>query len=132
MLKEFLAYLAAETGRVIGDTLQKGQFVQGAPDTCSMVKRGSSPGPWFSPSITQARFQILTRAKEEDDADTEAQVFYDLLHGKTGIRFPIVAGGPQFVAETIIADSTPQSIGRDKNGRWEFSVNYTIQMKEET
>lgn len=76
--------------------------------------------------------QVLSRAKNYTAARDNSYLVYNRLHQNTGQELPVVAGvvsGASFIAMSIIASNVPASIGQDEKGRWQFSTNFIVRIR---
>lgn len=73
-------------------------------------------------AVDEPRFQIRCRGTSTDARipGQLAQNIYDALHGMTSRRLP----GGTWLALIAATQSTPIYIGRDKNSRFEYTVNF--------
>ncbi|MEV1204444.1 minor capsid protein [Microbispora rosea] len=102
-----------------------------APDRCMAVARyggaeSDSRNPWDQPSI-----QIRCRGSAVDarEAEADAEAVYDALHG-LGMRELTPDG--TWLQLAICGGGGPVYIGRDTNGRHEFTVNVRMDIDHET
>ena len=82
------------------------------------------------PDYVGKMIQVISRAKTYFDARDDAREIFNVLHGMAGWTLSAVSPATQnYEAMTIEALADPQSIGQDKKGRYEFSVNYIFRIK---
>lgn len=72
--------------------------------------------------ITEPRIQIRVRGTADDgrDAERTAQDVYQLVHG---LRYRFLAPGGTWLVAAFGVQSGPVYVGRDGNGRHEYTVN---------
>jgi hypothetical protein len=137
MFKEICVFIANKTGLTIGTTLQAGHREQTAPDRCTLIgEAGGGETNYYCPDMANLNIQALTRAKSYFQARDDAWVIYEALTNaggtvpSAGWNMPNISSGPDYLAMVIEAITTPQYIGQDTNGRYEFSVNFIFRMEE--
>jgi hypothetical protein len=75
--------------------------------------------------------QVVTRAMTYFQARDDAWIVFHAFHGTAGLNMARLEGsGEDYLAMTIEAISTPQYIGQDVNGRYEFSTNFIFRCEE--
>ncbi|ABB15430.1 minor capsid protein [Carboxydothermus hydrogenoformans] len=86
------------------------------PDDCvALFETGG-----FKPELVTAAlveyptFQVMVRGSEYQSARQRINEIYKTLHGNTSIFY------------LIAAQQSPAYLGTDKNGRYEFSVNFKV------
>ena len=142
MLKEFAEFIESKTSFVVGTTLQVGFQPLESPDRCSSILESIGGVPYFDiPGKIDKTFQILsrsTRGKEANifDARDDAWEIFNALTANlpgliksSGWTLPIVVVGVEYVADTIEAMNDPAYIGQDKQGRFEYSTNYIVRLR---
>lgn len=132
MFREICVFIKTQTG--FGEPyIQEGHRVVSAPPRCALISEagGAETFPDL-PDQANMMIQIVTRGRTYFEARDDAWVFYNALHGEAGWNLPNVGpgSGPDFLAMTIDAVTTPQYIGQDQNGRFEFSTNYIFRMEQ--
>ena len=141
MLKEFCEFIEDKTSFVVGTTLQVGHRPQSAPDRCNAVLE-TVGGETFpeDPSRVDIVFQILSRSERGGTASiwqarADAWEIFKALTGDTAgvIRsaqwtLPVV--DDSYVAMVIEAISAPAYIGQDEQGRFEYSTNYLVKIRD--
>uniref|UniRef100_A0A6M3M3E4 Tail protein n=1 Tax=viral metagenome TaxID=1070528 RepID=A0A6M3M3E4_9ZZZZ len=131
MFKEICTLIQTLTGLTIGSSLQVGHRAQKAPDRCTLVgEAGGGETNFYCPDMANLNIQIITRAKTYFQARDDAWLAYFFLHGTSGWNMPNTGSGPDYLAMTVEAMTTPQYIGQDENGRFEFSTNYIFRCEE--
>lgn len=93
-----------------------------APDVAIAVAPYQSNEASIRVAVDEPRFQIRCRGTSTDARipGQLAQNIYDALHGMTSRALP----GGTHVALIAGTQSTPIYIGRDKNSRFEYTVNF--------
>jgi hypothetical protein len=131
MIKELAQYIEDNTDFVIDTDLFAGFRPADAPDRCVVVleSTGGAVNSYF-PDAGEKLIQILSRATSYWDARVDIYTVFDLLKSKAQITFPIIVSDTAYKAEFIEAQSFPQSIQQDEEGRWEFSANFIIRIRE--
>lgn len=136
MLKEFCEFIEDRTTFIVGTTIQVGFRPQEAPDRCSVVLESIGGAPSFDlPDRIDQSIQILSRGNDLWEARDDAWEIFNALTGNVpGViqsaqwTLPVVDGA--FVACVIEAISSPQIIGRDDRGRFEYSTNYIVKIRD--
>ncbi|AWB45276.1 hypothetical protein DCC85_14275 [Paenibacillus sp. CAA11] len=111
------AYLrSAVPGNYVGN-----EFLAASPDDCAYTRitGGYNPSQWTSKR--RPSFQIVLRAKSAAAAETQANAIYDDLHGKAAFSL----GGTR-VVKCVADQSAPIYLGKDANGRTQYSLNFTL------
>lgn len=125
MFQEICNLVADLTGLTKGADLQVGHRLPGAPDRCTLIgESGGGESNFYCPDIINLNIQAVTRAKTYFQARNDAWVVFNVLHGTAGWNMLSVGSGPDYLVMAIEAMTTPQYIGQDENGRFEFSCNY--------
>lgn len=101
-----------------------------APDEAIAIARyggseSDSLNPWDEVGI---QFRIRGPAVDARTAETKAQALYDALHG---IGYRALPGGT-WLQLAIATGGGPIYIGRDTNGRHEFTVNLRCELQRTT
>ncbi len=131
MLKQITTYVANNTSYVIGTDLFAGTRPDTAPDKCVTILETGGGAPVFDlPDYLDKMVQVLTRGKSYFEGQELAQEIYDLLHGKAGITTPTVDEETYYI-NAIEALMSPQSIGQDEKGRFEFSTNFVFRIQDQ-
>lgn len=141
MLKEFAEFIEDRTSFVVGTTLQVGFQPQDAPNRCNAILESVGGESFFDlPGRADVVFQILSRSTRGKlanifDARDDAWEIYNALVGNTagiiksaGWTFPVV--DKAYVADVIEAVAIPAYIGQDEQGRFEYSTNYLVKLRE--
>ena len=128
MLKELCEYIELNTSFVIGTTLQTGHRVPTAPDECIVVLETGGNANFYLPGSKDWSVQILTRAKTYFTARANAYIIHDLLQSKAGIYPPAIDNAYCF--QVMQSKDMPAPIGQDKNNLFEFSQNFSIQLRD--
>jgi len=103
------------------------------PDRCTTLLENAGGSVYFDlTDRVDKMLQVLSRAIDYTDAETDALTIYDELHGNAGLRLPTpdVSSGTLYVAMTIQAVSAPAPIGQDDKDRWRFSTNYIVRIRD--
>lgn len=140
MIKELAQHVEDQTTLIFtpgsGETqdLYAGPRLPGAPDRSTALLETSPGRP--DPDLAgkyEYLVQVHSRAATYMTARSDAWEVFDALHGKgnAGVTLPSVSGGPQYLTGSIVALATPQSIGQDDNGLYQFSTNYRVMVEEE-
>lgn len=136
MIKEVAKFIANKAGLTIGTDLFEGHRPQGTIDACDVVLE-SSGGSVFPelPERADPVFQVLSRAKTYFTARARAWAIYDAIYrnhgyGSANWTLPIVTVGEEYEAMIIEPLASPQYIGQDEKGRYEFSTNYLMKIKK--
>lgn len=141
MLKEFASFVQSKTSFVKGTTLQVGFTPQTAPDRCNTILESVGGTVYFDkPDRADQVFQILSRSERGKTAsiwqarDDSWEIFNALTGNTPGIlkssgwTLPIV--DKAYIAMIIEAVATPAYIGTDKQGRFEYSTNYIVKIRD--
>lgn len=141
MLKEFAEFIEDKTSFVVGTTLQVGFTPEDAPDRCNTILESIGGTPNFDiPGNIDKTFQVIsrsTRGKEAnifDARDDAFEIFNALTANLPGLiksaqwTFPIV--DKAYIADTIEAVSDPAYFGQDEQGRFKYSANYIVRLRE--
>ena len=132
MFHEICTLIASKTGFVIGSTLQVGHRAQNAPDRYVLVQEtAGGETNFYCPDMANIDIQVLSRAKTYFEARSDIWDVYNALHGTSGWNMPNWTGtGPDYLAMTVEALTTPQYLGVGDNRQHEFSVNFIFRMEE--
>ena len=113
-----------------------GHRPQNIADDCDVVleSAGGSVFPEL-PERADVVFQVLSRAVTYMTARARAWTIYnaiyrDWTYGSAGWILPIVIVGEEYEAMVIEPLASPQYIGQDEKGRYEFSTNYIFKIKK--
>ncbi len=144
MLKEFCKFIASKTSFVVGTTLQVGYTAQLAPDRCNTVLESVGGETFFDiPDRADVVFQILSRSERPGHATTKGiwdarddawEIFNALtanlpgLIKSSGWTLPVV--DKAYIAMIIEAVAIPATIGPDKEGRFQYSTNYLVKIRD--
>ena len=138
MLKEISEFIEDHTSFIIGSTLQTGHRTQSAPDRCICVLEtaGGSVVPEL-PDRVDLNIQVIARGLTYFNAHDDAWAVYDGIYrnfkayAAAGFALPAAGGGAgTLTAMTITPLASPQYIGTDEKGRYEFSTNYIFLVKQ--
>jgi len=141
MLKEFCEFIEDKTSFEVGTTLQVGYRPQDAPDRCNVVIESVGGSVYFDkPDRADQVFQIISRstrgklANMFDARDDAWEIFNALtanlpgLLKSSGWTLPVV--DKAYIAMIIEAVATPAYIGTDEQGRFEYSTNYIVKIRD--
>lgn len=140
MLKEFAEWVEDLTSFTVGDTIQVGFRPQEAPDRCSVIIEtpGGSPISFTPGAVSRVDkvFQIISRSERPGNATTEGMwdarddswEIFNALFANAGFELPVV-DNPYFVMY-VEALTDPQYIGTDENGRYEYSADYIVKIRD--
>lgn len=141
MLKEFCKFIESKTSFVTGTTIQVGYRDPDAPDRCNVVLESVGGEPFFDmPNRADPVFQIISRSERGKLAsmwqarDDAWEIFNALtanlpgLIRSSGWTLPVV--DKAYIAMVIVAVAIPQSIGTDEEGRFEYSTNYIVKIRD--
>ncbi|MGH3323261.1 MAG: minor capsid protein [Streptomyces sp.] len=100
------------------------------PDDAIAVARYGGPESDSRLPYDELALQIRVRGKANDarTAETKAQAVYDGLHGLGMLTLP----GGTWLQLAIAAQGGPIYIGRDDNGRHEYTVNVRAEVSRPT
>ena len=131
MIKELTQYIENGTSFVIDTDLFAGFRPADAPDRCVAVLEptGGAVNSYF-PDAGEKVIQVLTRADSYWDAREDACTVFDLLKSKAQVVLPTILSSRIYKAEFIEAQHFPQSLQQDEEGRYEFSTNFIIRIRE--
>ena len=131
MIRELTQYIENGTSFVIDTDLFAGFRPADAPDRCVAVLEptGGAVNSYF-PDAGEKAIQVLSRAPSYWDARADIYTVFDLLKSKAQITLPTIVSSVTYKAEFIEAQHFPQSLQQDEEGRWEFSVNFIIRIRE--
>lgn len=130
MTKEVFSAIAARTGFVMGVTLHLNWWPQTAPDRSLVVAFNGGRTVAELPDRQDLFVQVLSRAKDPNDAYVDTMTAFTALHGKAGIAMPVLVSGQAWEAMMIEALTAPQYLGEDERGRHLWTTNYLWQMKD--
>lgn len=141
MLKEFCKFIQSKTSFVTGTTLQVGFRPESAPDRCNVVLESVGGEAFFDmPNRADPVFQIISRSERGKLAsmwqarDDAWEIFNALtanlpgLLKSSGWTLPVI--DKAYIAMVIVAVAIPQSIGTDEEGRFEYSTNYIVKIRD--
>lgn len=145
MLKEFAKFVQSKTSFVTGTTLQVGHRPQSAPDRCSVILESVGGSPDFDlPDRIDKIFQIISRSEAPGHLTTEGifdarddawEIFNALTGNLPGVlksaqwTFPVVVVGVEYIANVIEALSDPRYMGTDEVGRFEYTADYLVKIR---
>jgi hypothetical protein len=137
MIKPFCEWLATGLSLTIGTTLLEGWRPQDAPNACSVVldRTGSIADPYLLVE-RELHYQILTRDTTYNLGYEAATDIYEWLIAKARRETQLHTGAGETGEEgewTLhnIEGISPQFIGQDGKGRFEFSANYTLRVRKD-
>jgi len=133
MIRELTTYIATQASLTIGSDLFATDRPEDAEAACSVVIDRPSASVVHSTTRTSHMVQVLSRSGVNGswvDAETLATNLYVVLQGLRGVTLPLVDSGSQYYIEVCNAVSKPQPLGRDARGRFEYSTNYLVRIKE--
>jgi hypothetical protein len=130
MFREICQFIKNQAG-LADPYVQEGHRLASAPGRCALISEAAG-GETFPdlPDEADVNIMVVTRAATYLTARADAWVIYTALHGAAGHELPIIDSGPSWLAMTIDAITTPQFIGIDEKGRFEFSCNYIFRMEQ--
>ena len=144
MLKEFAKFVESKTSFVSGSTLQVGHRPLTAPDRCNVIIESVGGSPNYDlPDQIEKVFQIISRSETPghpttkgmwDARDDAWEIFNALTANLPGLiksaqwTLPVV--DKAYVAMVIMALSDPAYIGTDERGRFEYSTNYIVKIRD--
>lgn len=102
------------------------------PDECILVKEtGGDPGVWAR--IKRPTVQIVTRAKSTPRAKELADNIFELINSRFGLILPAITVDttvyPAIHTAQINALQNPFNLGKDSQGRTQFTTNYQVHYK---
>lgn len=132
MIKELTTYIAnGVTGMVIDTNLFAGFRPAEAPSRCvAILEPTGGAVDSYLPDAGDKGVEVLSRAESYWDAREDIYKVFDFLKSKSQVTLPVVVEGTTYIAQFIEANSFPQSLQQDEEGRWEFSVNFTVRIKQ--
>lgn len=115
---DIATYIAANSSLTLDTDLFVADEPVDSPDTCVIII--SSPGSYDTESGLEKRaIQALAKAKTFVDAETEANIVFDLLKNKPG--FDSIDN--IFYSDVL---SAPYPVDRDDRSRYVFTMNFLI------
>ncbi len=124
MIKPFTTYVATLASLTVGTNLFAGWRPATAPDLCTVIlEQVSAQVDPDNKRMREKPVQLLTRGPSYFTARNEAFRVFDLIINITNIT---ITG---WLIHSITGGE-PQSIGQDKEGRYEFSTNVIVRLKE--
>jgi len=125
LASEIARYLSAEGLGVFSDAKGGGDiFVDTMPDAAAsgicVYTTGGSP-PDTATSIARPTLQVLVRGARARETCLRARAILAMLRGLRDIR--LTNGGTRIML-CIARQSEPIPLGRDENGRYQYSVNF--------
>ena len=131
LIKEIAQYLHARSIGVFDEVGSSGDIYLGIlPDTpdrvISIFQRGGQEADPRNEYRT-VLVQVITRSFDKHDGMNLGQSVIDVLSGFHGELIP----GGTHIIDCIAMQSAPVDIGNDAKGRYEWSVNLTIEYKSE-
>lgn len=127
MLVDALAdYLEDEAHGTVATDIFVG-FLPSSPDTLTVVYSTGGPPPDARLGYDNPTFQVRTRGPNPRAAYDRAAAAYALLHGLHDITL-----GSTLLIDCIALQSSPVSIGRDEDGRFEYTQNYRARIRNPT
>lgn len=133
MIQEISEFIEDKTSFDVGVDLFVGHRPQDAPDRCQVLLERTGGVPYFDLSDrADLPIQVLSRAMTYFNARDDAYEIYNAIHGTAGWTLPTITSGESYKAMMIGAQATPQYIGQDDKGRYEFSTNYIFKVKDAT
>lgn len=135
MIYNIQEYLETELpGETVYSNVKNVVTGENVPDRIILVQEtGGQKRAWLR--FTSQSIQIMTRDIDPVKARDLAYQVYETLDNKFGLILPQVTVDGVLYAEKqiaqISAESTPQSLGTDESGRYEFVTNYRFIFSEE-
>ncbi len=131
MFIEICDFIAEKTGFKKGSSLQVGHRPATAPVRCVLIAEagGGDPNP-YSPDMAFLNIQAVSRSRTYFEARSDVWDVYRALHGTGGWDLKGAGSGPDYLIMTIDAITTPQYLGQDEEGRYEFSVNFIFRIEQ--
>ena len=120
--KELTLYVAAQTGLVVGQSINWLFVGQYAPDRLAVIlPAGGDPSrPDTMGNVGEFPFQVSSRDLDPNDCHDLALQIHDVLKQCTGFDL-----GDWFM-HTCIGVTEPQPLGYDPKRRFEFSAQYLV------
>ncbi len=131
MFREICNCIELMTGFVQGTNFFAGWRPDNAPRRC-IVALESAGGEVYGdlPDRVDQHIQIISRGETWEDAREDSYTVFEALHGKCCKVLPIESGSV-WINQIIDALQSPQYIGQDDKGNFEFSTNYVWIMQHE-
>ena len=140
LLTDILTYLDAQdsTLKKLSGTGSTGNLVltelpdrTGVPDTImALYETGGMAPHWAfgstSPVYETAGLQIISRSSLYATAHDRAHIAYKILGGIRNQYLPSTSASTKCLYLDCNPDQPPFSIGKDENGRWLISCNFTV------
>jgi len=131
ILDDVAQYLSTNiTALTLGTNLTKG-YMPDSPDTCTTVFEtgGYRPTHYFTTGTQTRAYEnpgIMVHARSTDQVTARglAESVFTKLDGITNRALPTTTGTHHYVS--IDAVQSPFLVGRDKNDRFVFSVNFDV------
>ena len=123
-LDELGSYLDTENVGIYDATKNRNIFTSiypASPDNCIALLGTIGTTLTSSrdvPALQFPRFQVIVRNTDYDDASTTMQSVRDALHGQVGLALT------SWRVLRLHAEQEGYPIGQDKQGRYEFSINF--------
>lgn len=139
MLKEVAEWIEDLTSFVVGTTIQVGYRPQSAPDRCNVILEtpGGDPISYTPGSMSRNDkvFQIISRSERPGHATTKGMwdarddswEIFNAIFANSGYVLPVIDAA--YFVMYVEAQSDPQYIGFDENGRFEYSVDYIVKLR---
>ena len=125
MIKEIAKLLENNLSLTIGTDLIEGhRRSDTADDSDLLLERTQGVTVPELPDLSDYPFQVLSRGTTYFTARARAYYIHGFLHTQINVDLPEVVSGDKFIAEVIKALADPQYVGKDPEGRFEFSTNY--------
>lgn len=123
---EIAAYIASLGIGTFSDT-GGDIFLAGLPDTpdeCIYIRSTGGPQSYSGLPFDNPTVQIIVRGENLTATEGKAQAIYNALHGYTG---RLTEDG-RWIVSCLGMQSAPADIGKDQNGRIEYSLNFELKV----
>lgn len=124
ILDQLADYLSNQGLGTAGVDIFTGYLPQ-SPDSCLAIIDTGGPVQDIDIPLKDITFQVIVRDTNYTDGRTAMDSVRDALHQKRG--FKVYDGEDYFYF--IYANSAGGHIGRDENGRDEFSINFRARLR---
>jgi hypothetical protein len=133
MIESIALFAENATDLVLGTNLFAGYRPPDAQDDCvAILERVPAMDNPMTPGFLQKPIQILGRATDYYSARALTMLVYNVFFGRdvAGSDLPIVVSGDILWRLLIATGTEPAYIGKDDNGRYEFSSNLILRLQE--
>jgi len=119
MVDDIADYLATAMTRTVGTNITQ-DIMPETPDDCIALTAAGGESPDLVASIEFPTLQVIVRAATRATAKANANTVYTTLHGASELTL----NSRRYLF--IKANHAPECLGRDKNNRISYVINFKV------